>query len=102
MCMWWWHEKVRPIKPFNPVLYVIVISELGIQDDFEVILYNPYNVTEKEKQDYMANCHPHGFVPTLELPDGKVMFESVAINMFLAQKYNKLLPSGHYQSDYYM
>jgi len=82
---------------------VYVFTELGAEEDFEFVSYNPYQASEDERQWYVDCVHPHGTVPAMvedEDGGGRVMLESAAICMYLAERYGCLLPQPDMMSDY--
>ncbi len=60
-----------------------LLEELGIDYEHEKTSFQ----TDAKKPEYLANINPNGKVPALV--DGDlVLFESMAINLYLAQKYD--------------
>ena len=86
---------------YQKLLLQVSLSELGMKDDFEVITYNPYKATEEERADYKANVNAHGTVPSFVTPEGQVMTEGVAICLYIADLYQKLLPHQSEKHNYY-
>lgn len=78
-----------------------IIEEMGVQEDFEIVPYNPYHVSASQKQWYMENCHPQGLVPSMILKDGTVMIESAAICLYLADLYQQCLPEPDEKPSFY-
>ncbi len=76
-------------------------SELGVREHFELIEYNPNTATQEKKAAYKANVNVHGTVPSLVTPEGQVLTEGVAICLYIADLYQKLLPSKKERSNYY-
>ncbi len=65
-----------------------LLEELGAEYE-----HNPIDSQEGAKQpDYLA-INPNAKIPALE-DDGLVLFESMAINLYLARKYEGLQPKG--------
>jgi len=69
------------------------------------VSYNPYLASDDERQWYVDCVHPHGTVPAMvddeaQSGSGRVMLESAAICMYLAERHGNLLPQPHMMSDY--
>jgi len=79
-----------------------VPAELGAEDDYELVSYNPYAASDAERQWYVDAVHPHGTVPALvdDVRGGSAMLESAAICMYLADRHRRLLPQPDAMSDY--
>jgi len=83
-----------------------VLTELDAEEDYELVSYNPYLASDDERQWYVDCVHPHGSVPAM-VEDvgrgggGRVMLESAAICMQLAERYGCLLPQLDMMSDYF-
>jgi len=83
-----------------------MFTELRAEVDYELVSYNPYVAGEDERQWYVDCVHPHGTVPAMvedaghSSGRGRVMLESAAISMYLAERYGRLLPQPHAMSDY--
>jgi len=81
------------------------VTELGAEDEYELLSYNPYAASDDERRWYVDCVHPHGTVPAMMLNDdhGRVrglMLESGAICMYLAERHAHLLPQPDAVSDY--
>ena len=72
----------------------ITINELGIKCDFESVDIHKTKKTETGKDFLKVN--PKAYVPVLELDDGKILTENVAIQIYLAENFDgeKLLPKA--------
>ena len=80
-----------------------VLTELGAEEDYELVSYNPYAASDDERQWYVDYVHPHGTVPAMvdDCRGGAgVMLESAAICMCLAERHGRLLPQPDAVSDY--
>jgi len=79
-------------------------SELGAEEDYELVPYNPYLASDDERQWYVDSVHPHGTVPAMVVDEGpnggRVMLESAAICMYLAELYGHLLPHPDMMPEY--
>jgi len=79
----------------KPVLYLAygtraskvlwLAKTLGVEPELKVLVMQK---GEHKSPQYLAK-NPHGTVPTLELPDGQILFESGAIVMYLLDVYDK-------------
>ena len=84
-----------------------MLTELGAEEDYELISYNPYLASDDEQQWYVDHIHPHGTEPAMVEDDGysdddaRVMLESAAICMDLAERYGRLLPQPDMMPDYF-
>jgi glutathione S-transferase len=58
---------------------------LGVKFDIQIVTMAK---GEHKHPDYVAK-NAHGAVPTLELPDGQILFESGAIILYLLENYDK-------------
>lgn len=69
----------------------ITLHELDVKCDFESV--NLKNKQTQSEKDFLL-INPKGAVPTLVLDNNEVLTENVAIQIYLAEKYNgsKLLP----------
>ena len=79
----------------------VYLAELGIQNDFKIIEFNPFTATAEEMDWYKNEVNPHGLVPSMVLADGTHMIESAAICMYIADKYGKMLPEPEKEPIYY-
>ena len=67
----------------------IMLEELGLK-------YNVYKINlakGEQREKWFLNMNPNGRIPVLKF-DKEVIFDSGAILYFLADKYNKFLPSN--------
>jgi len=81
------------------------VTELGAEDEYELLSYNPYAASDDERRWYVDCVHPHGTVPAMMLNDDHsrvcgLMLESGAICMYLAERHAHLLPQPDAVSDY--
>lgn len=80
----------------KPVLYhiqhwsssrpLIIMHELGLLDKIDIKVVS---VEDIKKEDFLA-LNPHGTIPILKMPCGKVVLESGAMAMHLVEKYGGL------------
>jgi len=79
-----------------------LLTELGAEDEYELVSYNPYLSSDDERQWYVDSVHPHGTVPAMvdNTMGQRVMLESGAICMHLAERYGRLLPQLDMMPDY--
>ncbi|XP_046581973.1 uncharacterized protein LOC124289395 [Haliotis rubra] len=71
-----------------------------IKEDFRLIRYKP-NTDVATNIAYRRDVHPHGTIPALVVPGEGTVLKSGAINMYLADRYKKLLPDPKFLKDYY-
>jgi glutathione S-transferase len=60
----------------------IVLNEFG--EPVTLVKVNPQNKTTEEGENYLS-INPNGYVPALQLDDGNVLTENIAILTFLAE-----------------
>lgn len=79
---------VSPTSPYSRKVRVLII-EKGLQDTVEIVMASPL---ADGTQDIIRN--PLGKVPSLILPDGKVVFDSPVICAFIDAKFSgpRLVP----------
>ncbi|XP_046360881.2 uncharacterized protein LOC124138323 isoform X2 [Haliotis rufescens] len=85
---------------YRSVRNIWLIKEMGVEEDFKLIHYKP-NMDEAASIAYRRDVHPHGTIPALVIPGEGTMLESGAINMYLADRYGKLVPDPKDRKDYY-
>ncbi|XP_067673362.1 inactive glutathione S-transferase D3-like [Haliotis asinina] len=90
----YWHPLFRSVR------VIWLIKEMGVEEDFRLIRYKP-NTDAAANIAYRRDVHPHGTIPALVVPGEGTVLESGAINMYLADRYKKLLPDPKYLKDYY-
>ena len=76
-----------------------VFLELGAEEDYDIVSYNPQLASDDERQWYIDCIHPHGTVPAM-VESGRVILESAAMCMHLAERYGNLLPRPDMMLDY--
>ncbi len=74
---------------------------MGVDKNVEIIEIDPVTCTPEERQRYMKEVNPHGQVPAMLTPSGYIMTESAAICFYLAEYFNKCLPSEAEKPAYY-
>ncbi|XP_067673367.1 glutathione S-transferase 1-1-like [Haliotis asinina] len=93
--------KLYYFPRYRSVRNIWLIKEMGVEDDFEFIRYNSVQDYNETVAAYRRDVHPHGTIPALVVPGEGSVLESGAINMYLADRYKKLLPDPKYLKDYY-
>ncbi|XP_046581939.1 uncharacterized protein LOC124289365 isoform X2 [Haliotis rubra] len=87
---------------YRSVRNIWLIKEMGVEKDFEFIRYKPNDEENPAAvAAYRRDVHPHGTIPALVVPGEGSVLESGAINMYLADRYKKLLPDPKFLKDYY-
>jgi len=84
------------------ILWLLWLTELDAEEDYELVLYSPHLAGDDEWQWYVEFVHPVGTVPAM-VDDGAgegVMLESAAICMYLAERYGRRRPQPAMMSDY--
>ena len=99
------HLKLYHSFPFRSSRCAWLVNELHVEDYVEVVNVNIHGAEAKELLEY-RDVHPHGTLPALVLEDGKVILESSAICLYLAETFldsngNSLLPESEYFADYF-
>lgn len=99
------HLKLYHSFPFRSSRCAWLVNELHVEDYVEVVSVNIHGAEAKELMEY-RDVHPHGTLPALELEDGKVILESSAICLYLAEAFldsngDSLLPEPQYLADYF-
>ena len=75
---------------------------MGVEGDFEIIEYDPYTASDEERSWYKEHVHPHGTVPALvDVVEHRILTESGAICLYLAERYQSLLPPDDTIADYF-
>ncbi|XP_071105312.1 glutathione S-transferase 1-1-like [Haliotis cracherodii] len=75
---------------------------MDVEQDFEFIRYEPNDENEPDVvAAYRKDVNPHGTIPALVIPGEGTILESGAINMYLADRYGKLVPDPKDRKDYY-
>ncbi|KAG9461921.1 hypothetical protein GDO78_015395, partial [Eleutherodactylus coqui] len=66
---------------------------------FKEIKHEVVNINLKNKPDWLFEKHPLGLVPSLETPDGKIIYDSPIVCDYLDEAYpgNKLTPEDPYE-----
>ncbi|XP_067673363.1 glutathione S-transferase 1-1-like [Haliotis asinina] len=94
--------KLYYFPQYRSVRNIWLIKEMGVEDDFEFIHYKPNDEDNPAAvAAYRKDVHPQGTIPALVVPGEGSVLESGAINMYLADRYKKLLPDPKYLKDYY-
>ncbi|XP_067673366.1 glutathione S-transferase GstA-like [Haliotis asinina] len=93
--------KLYFFPQYRSVRNIWLIKEMGVEDDFELIRYDSIQEYNATVEAYRRDVHPHGTIPALVVPGEGSVLESGAINMYLADRYKKLLPDPKYLKDYY-
>lgn len=91
--------------PFRSSRCAWLVKELQVEDYVEMVSVNIHGAEAKELLEY-RDIHPHGTLPALVLEDGKVILESSAICLYLAEAFldsngENLLPDPEYLADYF-
>ena len=99
------HLKLYHSFPFRSSRCAWLVKELHVEDYVEVVSVNIHGSEAKELLEY-RDIHPHGTLPALLLEDGKVILESSAICLYLAEAFlnsdgENLLPEPEYLPDYF-
>lgn len=99
------HLKLYHSFPFRSSRCAWLVNELHVEDYVEVVSVNIHGAEAKELMEY-RDIHPHGTLPALVLEDGKVILESSAICLYLAEVFldsngDNLLPEPSYHADYF-
>ncbi len=74
---------------------------MGVDKEVEIIEIDPVTCSTAEREKYIQEVNPHGQVPAMVTPGGYIMTESAAICFYLAEYFNKCLPSEAEKSAYY-
>ncbi|XP_067673365.1 glutathione S-transferase GstA-like [Haliotis asinina] len=93
--------KLYYFPQYRSVRNIWLIKEMGVEDDFEFIRYDSLQEYNATVEAYRRDVNPHGTIPSLVVPGEGTVLESGAINMYLADRYKKLLPDPKYLKDYY-
>ena len=70
-----------------------------MKENFEVIDYDPFTATV-DRREWYRSIHQHGTVPALVTPEG-ILVEGGGIVLYLADRYQQLLPPYSERANYY-
>ncbi|XP_046360913.2 uncharacterized protein LOC124138354 [Haliotis rufescens] len=94
--------KLYWFPQYRSVRNIWLIKEMDVEQNFEFIRYEPNDENEPDVvAAYLRDVHPHGTIPALVIPGEGTILESGAINMYLADRYGKLVPDPKDRKDYY-